>query len=188
MNIYLIRHGESTSDVENKYGGAYDDHLTEKGRTGAVLLAERLQGKGIEAIYCSPLLRAKEAADTVNEILNLPLAVVEELRERDYGILNGMDKDEARATYPEIVEKHKDVHTTDLQGESYEDFKRRVLATFQAVTNGNQYNSIAIFTHGGPIKLLYRELLSMGELEGIGDYGILTLTENGGFKFAGLNT
>lgn len=32
MKIYLIRHGESTSDVENRYGGTYNDHLTQKGK------------------------------------------------------------------------------------------------------------------------------------------------------------
>ena len=175
MQIYLIRHGESTSDIENKYGGAYDDHLTVRGREGARVLAEKLHGKGIEVIYCSPLLRAKEAAEIVNEKLGIPLSVVEGLRERDYGILNGMDKDEAREKYPEAVERHKDMYATDPQGESYEDFKNRVLAAFQSITNDSHYRSIAIFSHGGPIKLLYRELLSEGELEELGDFGILTL-------------
>lgn len=186
MNIYLIRHGESTSDIENKYGGAYDDHLTARGREGAELLAEKLQGKGIEAIYCSPMLRAKEAAEIVNEKLNLKLSVVEGLRERDYGILNGKNKDEAKVVYPEIVEKHKDIYTTDPQGESYEDFKNRVLGTFQKISNDSQYHSIAVFTHGGPIKLLYRELFDRGELDELGDYGMLKLTKNGGLTCEGL--
>lgn len=186
MTIYLIRHGESTSDIENKYGGAYDDHLTARGREGAELLAEKLQGKGIEVIYCSPMLRAKEAAEIVNEKLNLKLSVVEGLRERDYGILNGKNKDEAKVVYPEIVEKHKDIYTTDPQGESYEDFKNRVLGTFQKISNDSQYHGIAVFTHGGPIKLLYRELFDRGELDELGDYGMLKLTKNGGLTCEGL--
>jgi broad specificity phosphatase PhoE len=35
MIIYLIRHGESTSDIDNLYGGDYDDHLTENGKAQA---------------------------------------------------------------------------------------------------------------------------------------------------------
>ena len=32
MKIFLIRHGETTGDIENRYGGSYDDHLTQRGR------------------------------------------------------------------------------------------------------------------------------------------------------------
>ena len=32
MNIYLVRHGQTTGDLENRYGGDYDDHLTELGK------------------------------------------------------------------------------------------------------------------------------------------------------------
>ena len=61
MNIYLIRHGETTGDLEDRYGGAYDDHLTEKGQADAKRLGEQLKDKGIEIIYYSPKLRTKEA-------------------------------------------------------------------------------------------------------------------------------
>lgn len=183
MRIYLIRHGESTSDIENKYGGAYDDHLTEKGKTEAGILTDKLVGKGIEAIYASPKLRAKEASDIVNQRLRLPLEVVNGLEERDYGILGGMNKDEAQQKYPVIVEKHKNIYNTDPEGESYEDFKARVLAAFQAIIENNRYQTIAIFSHGGPIKLIYRELFKQGELGDLGDYGILELEKNGELQF-----
>lgn len=32
MKIYLVRHGETTGDVEDRYGGWYDDHLTDRGK------------------------------------------------------------------------------------------------------------------------------------------------------------
>ena len=51
MNIYLIRHGESTSDVKNKYDGDYDDHLTESGLQDAKEIAKKLDGKNIEVIF-----------------------------------------------------------------------------------------------------------------------------------------
>lgn len=36
MKIYLIRHGQTTGDVEDRYGGAYDDELTDKGKNEAL--------------------------------------------------------------------------------------------------------------------------------------------------------
>jgi broad specificity phosphatase PhoE len=187
MKIYLIRHGETTGDLENKYGGAYDDHLTKKGRADAVLLAEKLSDKGIQIIYSSPKLRTKESSEILNEKLNVPLHVIDGLQERDYGILGGMDKNEAKEKYPEVVEKHKDIYNTDPEGESYEEFKNRVLNVFETLTNDNQYTTIAIFSHGGPIKLIYRELFKQGELDELDDYGVLELEKDDTLKFIALH-
>lgn len=67
MKIYLIRHGESTGDIEKRYGGSYDDHLTEKGRQQIQETTEKLLGKNIEFIFSSTLVRAKEAAKIIQE-------------------------------------------------------------------------------------------------------------------------
>jgi broad specificity phosphatase PhoE len=42
MKIFLIRHGETTGDIEDRFGGDYDDHLTEKGRAQSQELAKGL--------------------------------------------------------------------------------------------------------------------------------------------------
>ena len=55
MKIFLIRHGESTGDIEDRYGGDYDDSLTEKGFVQAGNLAEQLANEGIELLMHSPL-------------------------------------------------------------------------------------------------------------------------------------
>jgi broad specificity phosphatase PhoE len=63
MKIYLIRHGETTGDVEDRYGGDYDDHLTSKGKDQAKKLAEKIKDFGIERIFTSPRIRAKETSE-----------------------------------------------------------------------------------------------------------------------------
>ena len=83
MKIYLVRHGETTADVEDRYGGDYDDHLTEKGTKQAKDLAKVLSGKGIELIYHSPKIRAVETAQIVAAELKVPLFVMENFRERN---------------------------------------------------------------------------------------------------------
>lgn len=42
MKIYLIRHGQTTGDVEDRYGGAYDDELTDKGKNEAPQISYKL--------------------------------------------------------------------------------------------------------------------------------------------------
>lgn len=50
MKLLLIRHGETTGDIEDRYGGAYDDHLTEKGRQQLQQTAGQLAGRKIDVI------------------------------------------------------------------------------------------------------------------------------------------
>ena len=110
MKIYLIRHGETTGDVENRYGGNYDDHLTEKGINQSKKLANKLKNKGIQIIYHSPRIRATETSKIVNKILKVKLKVINDIRERNnYGIITGLTKKEAKQKYPEEVEKLKKV-------------------------------------------------------------------------------
>jgi broad specificity phosphatase PhoE len=49
MQIYLIRHGQTNGDVENRYGGDYNDHLAGLGMDQAQKVAGQLVNKGIHA-------------------------------------------------------------------------------------------------------------------------------------------
>ena len=60
MRIYLIRHGQTTGDVEDRYGGDYDDHLTELGRNQSNDLGVKLQNLGIEIFLLAQRLEPKK--------------------------------------------------------------------------------------------------------------------------------
>lgn len=169
MKLFLIRHGESTSDVEDRYGGDYNDHLTEKGKKQAKELAEKLSEKKIEIIYSSPRFRAKETAQILNKKLKVKLKIVPGLRERNkYGILTGMKKSEAKKKHPELV-KLLDAYKNNITGaESYEHFKKRILKAAKEVLK-KDYNVIAIVTHGGPIQCISREILKKEVDHDLGD-------------------
>jgi probable phosphoglycerate mutase len=157
MKIYLIRHGETTGDLEDRYGGSYDDHLTDTGKEQLRLTASNLVGKGIEKIFSSPLIRAKESSEIIAEKIGVPIEYVNDIQERNYGVLTGLTKEEAQEKYPEVVELHKDPKNTDPEGEGYDDFNERVLEAFQSVSR-KDYKIVAIVSHGGPIKVLFRSL------------------------------
>ena len=65
MKLYLIRHGQTTGDVEDRFGGNYDDELTPLGRKQLAETAKNLCDKGIEIIFTSSLLRAKESGEII---------------------------------------------------------------------------------------------------------------------------
>jgi broad specificity phosphatase PhoE len=181
MKIYLIRHGETTSDVENRFGGEYDDYLTNKGIFQAEEMAYNLADSGIEKIYTSPKHRARQTAEILAKTFKCEVEVVDDLRESNrYGILTGMKKDEAREKFTDQVELTKDFYATIVGGESYQDFKGRILRAFAYVLEKSaDYNVIAIVSHGGPMRVIVREVLKLGELTQIDDCAIIELEKKG---------
>ncbi|MFA6325344.1 MAG: histidine phosphatase family protein [Candidatus Paceibacterota bacterium] len=181
MKIFFIRHGETTGDVENLYGGDYDDHLSEKGEKQSLDLARNLSNKGIEIIYSSPLIRAQETSKALSDKLGCEIITIPDLKERNqYGILTGMNKDEAKQKYPKEVELLKDKLNTIEKAESYEDFSKRLMDAFNEITNSSKYEIIAIVAHGGPFRVLFRDILKWGEISDLGDcaYVELERTDN----------
>ena len=177
MELLLIRHGQTTSDLEDRYGGTYDDHLTELGREQLQTTAEQLVDKEIKAIYHSPLIRARESAEIIASKINCPLVEIAGLKERDYGILGGLTKAEALDKYSDVVEAHKDYRNTDPEGESWEDFNARVGDAFVEIMNHASaagQKTIIILAHGGSLK---RILDHLGEPlpDSIADGGIIEI-------------
>ncbi|MBI2529595.1 MAG: histidine phosphatase family protein [Candidatus Diapherotrites archaeon] len=187
MKIYLIRHGETTGDVEERYGGNYDDHLTEKGIAQSEQLAKKLSKSGIQIIFSSPLFRAKETAQILKKCLKCDLRIVGGIRERNkYGIMAGMKKSEAKLKYPEQVKLLEDFRKTAKGAETYSHLKKRVIRAFRKIA-GSKYDVIAIFTHAGPIRCIVREVVKAGELKYVGDCAVFEL-EREGRKFSLLNS
>lgn len=187
MKIYFIRHGETTGDVEERFGGAYDDHLSEKGREQSEILGAELKDAGIQIVYSSSLMRAMETAAIlarhVSGNVRPVVEIVDGLVERNqYGPLSGMKKHEAKERHPEHVEAFKDRHKTIEGAESYEASSARVEDAFRKIVaeaEEKHRDTIAIVSHGGPLRILFRDILKWGEIENIGDcaYALLEKAE-----------
>ena len=106
MNLILLRHGQSTWNLENRFTGWEDVPLTEVGIneatfSGEVLLKNNFQ---IESVYTSILNRATETTNIVTNIINFPKEQIKyewRLNERHYGNLQGLNKSETAAKYGE---------------------------------------------------------------------------------------
>jgi broad specificity phosphatase PhoE len=90
VTLLLVRHGESTGNVERLIQGWGDFPLTALGRRQAAALAARLASSGARALYSSPLQRAHETATAVALATGLPVQPVPELREYHFGAAEGL--------------------------------------------------------------------------------------------------
>ena len=177
MKIFLIRHGQTTGDVEDRYGGWYDDHLSPQGILQAKKLAKILKGHGIEIVYHSQFIRATETALHIANALKIPMVSVDGLKERDkYAMMSGMLKSEAKIKYPEeMLELARGHNSNVTESETYEHLKKRVADAFGKIL-ADKYHTVAIITHGGPIKSVMRDIMKIGEPENdIADCGFLEI-------------
>jgi len=180
MKIYIIRHGQTTGDVEDRYGGAYDDELSDKGIIQARELAEKLSNSGIQILFCSPMIRTQQTAKILKEKLGCEINTIEDLRERNKnGILTGMTRNEAKTKYPELVEKLKDYRSQIQGAESQEDFVERIKKAIAEITGTEKYSTIGIVTHGMPIWAIFGDILNDKGLVNITDCAYVVLDKEG---------
>lgn len=104
MRIYFARHGESEANVTRTFSNRDARHpLTARGEASARDLAESLEGEGITAVYCSPVLRARQTAEIVGERLGVAPVAADGLRECDVGRWEGTSSAEGWAEHAEVA-------------------------------------------------------------------------------------
>ncbi|GAB2818825.1 histidine phosphatase family protein [Streptomyces daliensis] len=101
--LLLVRHGQTVWHAENRYAGISDVPLTDEGDRQARALADWAVGRGVGALACSPLDRARRTALPAARALGLEPQVVDGLREVDFGWGEGRTLAEMEAEDPEIV-------------------------------------------------------------------------------------
>ena len=165
--ILAIRHGETAWNVGARIQGHLDIGLNDAGREQARRLAQALAGREpIDRLYSSDLSRALDTARAVAAATGAPLATVTGLRERCFGALQGRTFAEVAATDPALAEswrrRHPDWTPPGEGGESLLIFQERIAQTVQALASQNMGKSIALFTHGGVLDVLYRAATGLG--------------------------
>jgi len=102
--IYLQRHLKSQWNLENKFTGWTDVPLSQEGIENAGKVAGDLTGLNIDKVYTSPLIRNKETVSLILKNLekeNTPVVIDKALDERNYGEIQGLNKDEVKKKYGE---------------------------------------------------------------------------------------
>ncbi|SES97990.1 histidine phosphatase family protein [Anaerobranca gottschalkii] len=165
IRLILVRHGQSVADIEGKHEGRADFPLTELGVKQSEKLANYFSVYyGIDQIYCSPLMRAKQTAMIIGKKFMIEPEEVEELMEMDNGLLAGLTFKEAEEKFP-ITDQWKKIYYPLPGGESVIDFRMRIEKFWHKfkdkyLTYGQQ-KTICIVAHGGTISMLYKGILGL---------------------------
>ena len=163
--ILAIRHGETAWNVDTRIQGHLDIPLNATGRVQASRLARALLGRApIDVICSSDLSRALQTARIVAEATGAPLSTHTGLRERCFGALEGHTFAEISAASPQEAERwrRRDPAWTPPDGESLLSLRERVMQTVQALAAQNAGKTLALFTHGGVLDVLYRAATGLG--------------------------
>jgi broad specificity phosphatase PhoE len=162
--LYVVRHGENPANINREFSYKLVDYsLNEKGTRQAEETARFFAGMGIHEVYSSPLKRAVETAEIIARPLGLPVAIVEEFRENNVGILEGQPPtDENWAIHDRIIaDWYAGRHDSAFPGgEDFHTLVRRVRAGLLHVLGNGQGTAgprrIVIVAHGGILNALAR--------------------------------
>lgn len=135
--VYLARHSRTEWNDEGRRQGQLDSPLTPEGVAHAEALARTAAGRGIDAIFSSPLGRALTTAETVSAACGIPVVVLDELAEVHHGDLAGRTDAETERTHPGLLaERARDLYTWRFPaGESYADAHVRARRALERVAS-----------------------------------------------------
>ena len=163
--LFLVRHGQSQWNLENRFTGWKDVDLTEKGKQEAKEAGQLLKNEKIDMAFTSVLKRAQHTLDIIlKEINQQDLPVVENiaLNERSYGDLEGKNKKEmAEEVGEEQVHLwRRSYDVVPPGGECLKDTCERVIPYFdqQILPKIKEGKNILISAHGNSLRALVMHL------------------------------
>ena len=150
--LLLVRHGRTPTTGVVLPGRARGLHLSDEGRQQAEKVAERLAALKVDAVYASPLERARETAAPIAKTFGLPVQIERGLLECDFGSWTG-GKLKVLARKPEwrtIQRWPSGFRFPD--GESFAEMHTRIIETLQKLAAAHRGKRIVAVSHADPIK------------------------------------
>ncbi|MDD4188139.1 MAG: histidine phosphatase family protein [Bacilli bacterium] len=143
MKLYLVRDCETDYNAKKIIISTTDLPLNKNGVKQASFLRKQLINEKFDFIISSPLLRAKQTAEIINENLGLEIQFDNRIRERDYGEFEGINID--NFDFVSFWEyNNKKIGKT----ETSENFINRVFSFLNELKNKYEDKNILIVAHG----------------------------------------
>jgi len=148
--ITIIRHGETIWNAQQRIQGHRNSKLSENGIRQAGLVAKSLAKREFDVLISSDLERAAETAGIINKLLQLPLEYNENMRERSFGIVEGMTLAEMKEKFPREYRSYKEREPgfKFSGGESIEQLFNRVTLEIEAIARKFENKKVLIVSHG----------------------------------------
>lgn len=161
--ILLVRHGETLWNQQGRMQGQQDSPLTELGVRQARMLARRLKAVSFAALYSSDLGRAWRTAVSIADETGHEVVADSRLRERHFGIFEGLTNGEIKERYPEYhaIFARRDPHFAMPGGESAVAFQARCLSCLAEIAVRHADETAVVVAHGLVLDSVYRAALGM---------------------------
>jgi probable phosphoglycerate mutase len=161
--LILFRHGCTDYPGEQIYDETHGPGLNSAGHEEALRLSQWVKGLDAAGLYVSPAVRTRQTASPVTESLGLEPMVHDSLRERGFGIWEGLTFQEIEERYPEGLKlwKQNPIGYSPEGGESIVDVERRVAKAFAELIEAHSMKKIVVVTHMGPIRVAISRALEI---------------------------
>ncbi|MBQ6006165.1 MAG: histidine phosphatase family protein [Selenomonadaceae bacterium] len=163
MRIFLIRHGETEWNKQNRLQGNSDIHLSPEGFHQAMILAEHAPLQNADAIYSSDLARAVSTANILAERLNLTVNTMPLLRETNFGDWEGRFISELMEESPKAFGKFftapERCHPPN--GETFLECQARVMIGIREIIANHENQNVIVVCHGAANRLILGAALDM---------------------------
>lgn len=157
MKLYLVRHGETDWNLENKIQGQTDTSINDNGREQAKELAERIKEElgGIKRIYSSRQKRALETAQIIGRMLSVSPIVQQGLEEICLGAWEGYTWKQVKEIFSEEYQiwHQNRRYQVPPKGESYQQLLDRLLPALDDIIR-KEGQDVLIVTHSAVIMTL----------------------------------
>jgi probable phosphoglycerate mutase len=161
--MLLIRHGETAWNALRRLQGHIDIPLNHEGERQAAALARALAAEQLDAVVSSDLQRAMQTAQAVAAFhAGVTLQTDAQLRERAYGVFEGMLYQDIQDEYPADFSlwQARDIDAVMPHGErmaeSFRQFYDRVTGALRDVALRHAGQTVAVVAHGGVLECAYR--------------------------------
>lgn len=163
MKLILIRHGQTSYNLKKIYCGHRDASLNKAGRAQALRLGLKLKSACVDKVFSSDLKRALQTARIVFKNSGCEIIKNPDLREIDFGLWEGLDSEGIIKKYPYIYRRWiKDPFSAFIPGgERMGHFKTRVIRELKNIARANPRRTVALVTHGGPIRIILNAVLGV---------------------------
>jgi probable phosphoglycerate mutase len=161
--ICLVRHGETDWNAERRFQGHLDIGLNATGLAQASGLARMLEEHCFAAVYASDLLRARQTAVAVANVLQAEVRPIPELRERHYGVFQSLTYDEAKVHHPADYRRFegRDPDFAPQGGETLAAFADRVVRCLTRIAIDHPGEEVLVVAHGGVLDIARRAATGM---------------------------
>lgn len=154
--VILVRHGQSTTNVQKVFTGQLNAPLTSMGVEQAERMAQYVARYPVEKVYASSLQRAVDTAAPICRLLGCPMETSDDLREIYAGSWEGLSFEEVAARYPDsyAIWRQDFGNAHPDGGESCRALYDRVIEAFRHIVEDTQEQVICIVSHAIPIRMI----------------------------------